>query len=216
MYVQCTGLTVEVANTDAEGRFLLSDGLSWLAREKVPETSLLRHFMLKTEYLPSQARDKHRKSWRKDATFLQGVKWLVDAATLTGHAVGTGKAHAGATIFKKNGLSLVFLISLSRACLGRASFLIKQSQPKNAHSVSSGVISNDEELEKLAIKAGLASGDHVMPMIFAPEILCAEACPCFLFLMFSCVRSCPEPVLANPPFASPHKGNPKETHQKPA
>ena len=86
-----SGLTVEVANTDAEGRFLLSDGLSWLAREK-------------------------------------GVKWLVDAATLTGHSVGTGKAHAG-------------------------------------------IISNDQALEKLAIKAGLASGDHVMPMIFAPEIL---------------------------------------------
>ena len=53
-----SGLTVEVANTDAEGRFLLSDGLSWLARVK-------------------------------------GVKWLLDAATLTGHSVGTGKAHAG-------------------------------------------------------------------------------------------------------------------------
>ena len=41
-----------MANTDAEGRFLLSDGLSWLAREKV------RHFTPKTEYLPRQARDK--------------------------------------------------------------------------------------------------------------------------------------------------------------
>eukprot|EP01047_Picozoa_sp_COSAG01_P050512 COSAG01_NODE_5115_length_4474_cov_4.309943_3_plen_161_part_00 len=86
-----SGLTVEVANTDAEGRFLLSDGLSWLARVK-------------------------------------GVKWLVDAATLTGHSVGTGKAHAG-------------------------------------------VVSNCAALEQLAVDAGLASGDHVVPMIFAPEIL---------------------------------------------
>ena len=86
-----SGLTVEVANTDAEGRFLLSDGLSWLARVK-------------------------------------GVKWLLDAATLTGHSVGTGKAHAG-------------------------------------------VVSNTAALEQLAVKAGLVSGDHVMPMIFAPEIL---------------------------------------------
>ena len=86
-----SGKTVEVDNTDAEGRFLLADGLSYLAREK-------------------------------------GVRWLVDAATLTGHAAGTGKAHAG-------------------------------------------VVSNDENLEQLAVASGLISGDHVMPMIFAPEIL---------------------------------------------
>jgi len=87
------------------------------------------------------------------------------------------------------------------------------STTKKTHPFFSGVISNDEELEKLAIKAGLASGDHVMPMIFAPEILCAKACPFFSFPMFPCVRSCP-PVLANPPFVSLHKGNPKRNSPK--
>lgn len=85
-----SGLTVEVNNTDAEGRLLLGDGVSWSAR------------VLKADV-------------------------VIDAATLTGaQMVATGANHAA-------------------------------------------VVSNDAELEALAVQAGLQSGDLVHPLPFAPE-----------------------------------------------
>jgi probable aminopeptidase NPEPL1 len=86
-----SGKTVEINNTDAEGRILLADGVSWAAR-------------------------------RLEATV------VIDAATLTGaQLVATGLVHAA-------------------------------------------IVSNDEELERLAVQTGRACGDLCHPLPFAPEL----------------------------------------------
>jgi len=86
-----SGKTVEINNTDAEGRLLLADGVSWAARELQADV-------------------------------------VIDAATLTGaQLISTGLVHAA-------------------------------------------VISNDAELEALAVAAGRASGDLCHPLPFAPEL----------------------------------------------
>jgi probable aminopeptidase NPEPL1 len=85
-----SGKTVEINNTDAEGRLLLADGVSFAARK------------LKADV-------------------------ILDAATLTGaQMVATGLNHAA-------------------------------------------VVSNDEELEHLAVRTGRAVGDLLHPLPFAPE-----------------------------------------------
>lgn len=90
-----SGKTVEINNTDAEGRLALADAASYLARK----------------YFPSV---------------------LIDAATLTGaQLMATGKNHAG-------------------------------------------IVSNEAELEALAIAAGHTSGDHCLAMLWSPELLRAE------------------------------------------
>jgi probable aminopeptidase NPEPL1 len=90
-----SGKTVEINNTDAEGRLLLADAVSWAAR-------------------------------------VLGAATILDAATLTGaQLVATGK-------------------------------------------VVAAVMSNDEALESHAIAAGRATGDHVHPLIFAPELFKPE------------------------------------------
>jgi len=86
-----SGKTVEINNTDAEGRLLLADGVSWAAREL-------------------------------------GADVVIDAATLTGaQMVSTGLVHAA-------------------------------------------VVSNDEDLERLAVDIGRACGDLCHPLPFAPEL----------------------------------------------
>jgi probable aminopeptidase NPEPL1 len=86
-----SGRTVEINNTDAEGRLLLADGVSWAARE------------LKADV-------------------------IIDAATLTGaQLIATGLVHAA-------------------------------------------VVSDDDELERIAVLAGRATGDLVHPLPFAPEL----------------------------------------------
>lgn len=86
-----SGKTVEVNNTDAEGRLVLSDCLSYAL----------------THYKPDL---------------------IMDAATLTGaQLVATGMLHAG-------------------------------------------IVSNEEDLETLAVKVGRRSGDLVHPLLFAPEL----------------------------------------------
>ncbi len=86
-----SGKTVEVNNTDAEGRIVLADCLSYCARKYKPDL-------------------------------------IIDAATLTGaQMVATGLLHAG-------------------------------------------VVSNREDLEQLAKKVGLETGDMVVPLPFAPEL----------------------------------------------
>ena len=93
--VMHSGKSVEVNNTDAEGRLVLSDCLSYCARTYKPQL-------------------------------------LIDAATLTGaQMVATGLLHAA-------------------------------------------VISNREELDRLAIKIGKETGDLVVPLPFAPELYQAE------------------------------------------
>ncbi len=90
-----SGKTVEINNTDAEGRLLLSDGVSWAAREL-------------------------------------GADVIIDAATLTGaQLISTGLLHAA-------------------------------------------VITNDGDLEALAVEAGRHSGDLVHPLLFAPELFQQE------------------------------------------
>jgi probable aminopeptidase NPEPL1 len=90
-----SGKTVEINNTDAEGRLLLADGVSWAARELDADV-------------------------------------IIDAATLTGaQLIATGLVHAA-------------------------------------------VITNDAEMEQLAIEAGRASGDLVHPLPFAPELYAHE------------------------------------------
>jgi len=90
-----SGKTIEVNNTDAEGRIALADGASYIARR------------FKT-------------------------KILIDAATLTGaQLVATGKWHAG-------------------------------------------IVSNDADLEARALRAGLDSGDHCMPLLYSPELHTSE------------------------------------------
>ncbi|WP_141732492.1 M17 family metallopeptidase [Oligoflexus tunisiensis] len=86
-----SGKTVEVNNTDAEGRIVLADCLSYCARKYKPDL-------------------------------------IINAATLTGaQMVATGLLHAG-------------------------------------------VVSNREDLEQLAKKVGLETGDMVVPLPFAPEL----------------------------------------------
>jgi probable aminopeptidase NPEPL1 len=86
-----SGKTVEVNNTDAEGRIVLADCLSYCARKYKPDL-------------------------------------IIDAATLTGaQMVATGLLHAG-------------------------------------------VVSNREDLELLAKRVGLETGDMVVPLPFAPEL----------------------------------------------
>jgi probable aminopeptidase NPEPL1 len=90
-----SGKSVEVNNTDAEGRLVLADCLSYCARTYKPHV-------------------------------------LIDAATLTGaQMVATGLLHAA-------------------------------------------VISNRDELDKLAIKIGKETGDLAVPLPFAPELYQAE------------------------------------------
>jgi probable aminopeptidase NPEPL1 len=90
-----SGKSVEINNTDAEGRLLLADGVSWAARELNADV-------------------------------------VIDAATLTGaQLMSTGLVHAA-------------------------------------------VVSDDADLETLAIEAGRASGDLVHPLPFAPELFQAE------------------------------------------
>lgn len=86
-----SGKTVEINNTDAEGRLLLADGVSWAARELEADV-------------------------------------IIDAATLTGaQLVSTGLVHAA-------------------------------------------VVTNDADLEALAVRTGRACGDLVHPLPFAPEL----------------------------------------------
>jgi probable aminopeptidase NPEPL1 len=89
--VMHSGKTVEINNTDAEGRLLLADGVSWAARQL-------------------------------EATV------IIDAATLTGaQLVATGLVHAA-------------------------------------------IVSDDDELERLAVQTGRACGDLCHPLPFAPEL----------------------------------------------
>jgi probable aminopeptidase NPEPL1 len=88
-----SGKTVEINNSDAEGRLVLGDGVAHATK----------HF--------------------------RGLNLVVDLATLTGaQMVCTGKKHAG-------------------------------------------ILANTEGLERLAIEAGLRSGDLCFPMLYAPELL---------------------------------------------
>ncbi|SMF14255.1 leucyl aminopeptidase family protein [Pseudobacteriovorax antillogorgiicola] len=90
-----SGKTVEINNTDAEGRIVLADCVSYAAR-----------------------------TYELDL--------VVDAATLTGaQMIATGLLHAG-------------------------------------------VVSNEDKVEDLAMKAGKSSGDLVSPLPFAPEFFKAE------------------------------------------
>ncbi len=90
-----SGKTMEVNNTDAEGRIAVADAASYIARTFRP-------------------------------------KVLIDAATLTGAQLfATGKYHAA-------------------------------------------IVTNDGELETAAIAAGLASGDHCMPILYSPELHTSE------------------------------------------
>jgi probable aminopeptidase NPEPL1 len=90
-----SGRTVEINNTDAEGRLLLADGVSYAAR-------------------------------------VLGANVVIDAATLTGaQLIATGVMHAA-------------------------------------------VMSNDDNLERLVVRAGYATGDLVHPLPFAPEFYKAE------------------------------------------
>lgn len=90
-----SGKTVEVNNTDAEGRLVLGDGVAYAARHLAPQV-------------------------------------IVDLATLTGaQLVATGRRHAA-------------------------------------------VVSNDEDLEAAAVRAGRASGDLVHPLPYCPEFFRRE------------------------------------------
>lgn len=90
-----SGKTMEVNNTDAEGRICVADAASYVAR-------------------------------------LYRPKVVIDAATLTGAQLfATGKYHAA-------------------------------------------IVASDGELEATALAAGLASGDHCMPVLFSPELHTSE------------------------------------------
>lgn len=93
---QYSGKTVEINNSDAEGRIVLSDAVA------------------------------HATKHYDDCDL------VVDMATLTGaQLISTGKMHAG-------------------------------------------ILANTEELEQIAVKAGLASGDLCYPLLYAPELLKKE------------------------------------------
>ena len=90
-----SGKTVEVNNTDAEGRLILADGVAYACRHLRPSL-------------------------------------IVDMATLTGaQLVSTGRQHAA-------------------------------------------ILSNQAELEELAVEVGLQSGDLVHPLPYCPELLNSE------------------------------------------
>ena len=90
-----SGRTVEINNTDAEGRLVLADGVAYAARHLDP-------------------------------------KLIVDIATLTGaQLVATGRRHAA-------------------------------------------IVTNDEQLESVTLRAGRACGDLVHPLPYCPELFCAE------------------------------------------
>ncbi len=90
-----SGLSVEINNTDAEGRLLLADGVSWAARVEKADV-------------------------------------VLDAATLTGaQMVATGLLHAA-------------------------------------------VVSNDDDIERLLVAAGRATGDLAHALPFVPEFYKAE------------------------------------------
>jgi probable aminopeptidase NPEPL1 len=91
-----SGKTVEVNNTDAEGRLVLADGVAHASK----------HF--------------------------DDCDLIVDMATLTGaQLVAAGKTHAG-------------------------------------------ILANSSDLEGRAVRAGLQSGDLVVPLLYAPELLMKE------------------------------------------
>jgi len=93
---QYSGKTVEINNSDAEGRVVLADAVA------------------------------HATKHYDDCDL------VVDMATLTGaQLISTGKLHAG-------------------------------------------ILANTEELEQIAVKAGLASGDLAYPLLYAPELLKKE------------------------------------------
>ena len=90
------GKTVEINNTDAEGRLVLADGVAY-ATKHIPNLNL-----------------------------------LIDMATLTGaQLVAAGKTHAG-------------------------------------------ILANSIALEQRAVNAGLRSGDLVVPLLYAPDLLMKE------------------------------------------
>lgn len=90
-----SGKTVEINNTDAEGRLVLADGVAYASKHLSPD-------------------------------------YIIDMATLTGaQSFATGNVH-------------------------------------------SGVLSNDEELEKVFVEAGKMSGDLTFPLLYAPELLGVE------------------------------------------
>eukprot|EP00744_Colponema_vietnamica_P006766 GILI01009808.1.p1 GENE.GILI01009808.1~~GILI01009808.1.p1 ORF type:complete len:491 (+),score=151.09 GILI01009808.1:79-1551(+) len=87
-----SGLTVEINNTDAEGRLVLGDGVAFAAKHLQPNL-------------------------------------ILDIATLTGaQGITTGKKHAA-------------------------------------------ILTNNEDLERVAVAAGKVSGDLVYPMLYCPELL---------------------------------------------
>lgn len=90
-----SGKTVEINNTDAEGRLVLADGVAYATKDLEAD-------------------------------------WIIDIATLTGaQLMSTGKLHAA-------------------------------------------IVSNDEDLEAVALEAAFASGDLVFPQPYAPEFYRAE------------------------------------------
>ena len=90
-----SGRTVEINNTDAEGRLVLADGVAWAVRYRKPNV-------------------------------------VIDMATLTGaQGVATGRLHAA-------------------------------------------VMSNDADLESMAVQAGRAAGQLTHPVPFAPELFGRE------------------------------------------
>lgn len=90
-----SGRTVEVNNTDAEGRLVVADGVAYASKHLAPDV-------------------------------------IVDLATLTGaQLIATGKRHAA-------------------------------------------IVSNDAALEAAAVRAGLASGDLVHPLLYCPELFRGE------------------------------------------
>ena len=92
-----SGKSVEINNSDAEGRLVLGDGVAHATRHYADDTDL-----------------------------------VVDMATLTGaQMIATGKIHAA-------------------------------------------ILANTEELERKAVRAGLASGDLCYPLLYAPDLLKSE------------------------------------------
>ena len=90
-----SGLTVEINNTDAEGRLVLGDGVAYCAKHLNPEL-------------------------------------VIDMATLTGaQGISTGSLHGA-------------------------------------------LYCNDAGTEQEAMSAGIASGDYVFPLLYAPELHLAE------------------------------------------
>ena len=90
-------MQVEINNSDAEGRLVLSDAVAHATKHYADDCDL-----------------------------------VVDMATLTGaQLISTGKMHAG-------------------------------------------ILANTEELEREAVRAGLASGDLTYPLLYAPELLKKE------------------------------------------